>query len=148
MNLLSFDQTHTVNANVTLQTPKDFGVTIGKFRPMANWITNIQFEYGSGLPYSSYGTGKVNDQRLPWTSTTDLKLLRRFEIADLDLELFIDVFNIFDRKNVQYIGNIQYYEIEGDPSIVRRESVTGEYVHNPQIYSDGRQVRFGLSVVF
>ena len=63
LNILNFDQTHTVNANLTFRTPESsiFGLRIGPFRPFTNWRANIQFDYGSGLPYSSYGSGKIND---------------------------------------------------------------------------------------
>ncbi|MBD3385437.1 TonB-dependent receptor [candidate division KSB1 bacterium] len=146
MNILNYDQTHTVNANLTLQTPEDFGVSLANFKPLGKWIVNVQFDYGSGLPYSSYGTGKVNDQRMPWTSTTDVKLLRKIDFSSMDLHFFIDVFNLFDRKNVQWLGSSQYYQIEGDPSIVRLNNVTGDYIRNPSVYSSGRQVRIGMGL--
>ncbi|MDW7679077.1 MAG: TonB-dependent receptor [bacterium] len=148
MDILDFDQTHTVNANVTLRTPADFGLSIANIKPLANWIANVQFEYGSGLPYSSYGSGKVNDMRMPWTSTTDLRLVRQFKLSNTQLQLFVDVFNIFDRKNIRWLGSTQYYEYTGDPSIIRRDTITGDYVRNPQVYSDGRQARVGLAIEF
>ncbi len=146
MNILSFDQTHTVNANVTLLTPDEFPVGLN------NWRMNIQFDYGSGLPYSSYGTGKVNDQRMPWTSTTDLRLSKRFPVANTNLEVMLDVFNLFNRQNVDWIGSTYYYDdvtdVEGDPAVVRRESAGGDYIRNPQVYSNERQFRFGVAVQF
>ncbi len=146
MNILNHDQTHTVNANLTLQTPEDFGISLANFKPLGKWIINLQFDYGSGLPYSSYGTGKVNDQRMPWTSTTDVKFLRKIDFSGTNIHFFIDVFNLFDRENVQWLGNSQYYEIEGDPSIVRLDNVTGDYIRNPSVYSSGRQVRIGMGL--
>ena len=155
MNILDFDQTHTVNATLTLHTPSDFGTTFGSFHPFANWITNILFRYGSGLPYSSYGTNKINDLRQPWTSTTDLKLMRHFPLSRYGLNIFMDVLNLFNRKNVNWIGNSQYYNsgdpnypsIKGDPAVVHREA-DGTYVRNPQAYSAGRQIRFGIGLTF
>jgi len=148
MNLLDFDQTHTVNANLTFRTPKGFGWQILGVKPLANWLTNIQFAYGSGLPYTSYGSTLVNDKRLPWTTTTDLKLLRQIAINRTTLELFIDVFNIFDRKNVWWIGSAQYYEATGDPSILTYDVVAGDYIRTRQVYDNGRQVRFGAAIQF
>ena len=156
MNILDHDQTHTVNAFFTLRTPEDFGFHFGRIKPLANWMLNVQFEYGSGLPYSSYGTGKVNDKRMPWTSTTDLKFIRQFAIANFRFDLFIDVFNLFDRKNVLWIANEQYYDqgdpndptIKHDPTVVRRDNITGAYIRNPQSLSFGRQFRFGLALQF
>lgn len=148
MNLLNYDQTHTVNANLSLRTPGEFGPELLGVKPLGNWQSNIQFSYGSGLPYSSYGTNKVNDQRLPWTSSTDLKLLRQFKIAGLGLDLFIDVFNLFDRKNVNYINSSQYYDITGDPSVIMLDVDGENYIRNPQVWDTGRQVRAGVAIQF
>jgi len=152
MNILDYDQTHTVNASVTLRTPEDFGFKVANFNPLSNWISNFQFVYGSGLPYSSFGTGKINDQRRPWTSTTDVKLIRQIKTSGLSFEIFIDVFNLFDRQNVSWIGDSQFYDstnptINGDPTVVRH-MISGEYIRNPQAYSNGREVRFGLTFQF
>jgi len=150
MNILDFDQTHTISANVTIFTPQEsiFGMKILGIRPLANWKINVQFNYGSGLPYSSYGTGKVNDKRMPWTSTTDTRLAKRVKLGKLNLYWYFDIFNVFNRKNIEWLGSTYYYELTGDPSIVRRDNVTGEYIRNPQVYSDERQFRFGFSIKF
>lgn len=147
MNILNFDQTHTVNANLTFKTPEEYGWILG------DWVANVQFKYGSGLPYSSYGTNKINDKRMPWTSTTDIKLLKNFRLGKVGLNVFMDVFNIFDKMNVLWIGNTQYYDsgdpadasIKGDPSVVRRMA-DGTYIRNSQVYSGGRLFRFGLGL--
>jgi len=156
MNILDYDQTHTVNANIILRTPEKFSIAWGSFYPLADWTASIQFAYGSGLPYSSYGTGLTNDQRLPATSTTDLKLIRTFRIDEVGLDLFLDFFNLFNNKNVLYIGDTQFYDlgdpadasIKGDPSVVRRDGLTGDYIRSPLAYSSGRQIRFGAAVRF
>ncbi len=155
MNLLNFDQTHTVNANILLRTPQDFGPQLAGVHPLGGFKASILFKYGSGLPYSSYGTRKINDERMPWTSTTDIKLLRSFTLSRYKLNLFMDIFNLFDKKNIRFIGNSLYYDsgdpndpsIKGDPSVVRRD-VAQNYYRNPQAYSAGRQIRFGLGLNF
>ena len=151
LNLLDYDQSHTINANLTFRTPEEFGTYFGGFYPFADWTTNIQFDFGSGLPYSTYGTNKVNDQRLPWTSTTDLRIMRSFKLFDVGVDAFADIYNIFDKHNTLYI-NAQYYDrqepdINGDPSVTRQES-EGSYVRNPQAYSSGRRIRFGIGIHF
>ncbi len=155
MNILDFDQTHTANANFLLRTPSDFGSNIGPIKPFANWAATVLVKYGSGLPYSSYGNNKVNDKRMPWTSKTDLKISRTFTYSGYRLMFFMDVLNLFNRKNVNWIGSSQYYDsgdpvdlsIKGDPSVVRRES-DGSYLRNSQAYSYGRQIRFGIALTF
>jgi len=152
LNVLDFDQTQTVNANITLRTPEGpvLGLRIGRFAPFANWRANFQFYYGSGLPYSSYATGRINDERLPWNSNTDLRLNKQLDMFGTTVDVFIDVFNLFNRKNVDWIGSSLYYGRTGDPSIVRQVGIArgDEYVRNPQTYGDKRQFRFGFAVKF
>jgi len=76
-----------------------------------------------------------------------MRLNRRFEISKFKVNAFFDIFNLFDRQNVDWIGSSQYYGKEGDASIVRQE-LSGEYVRNPQTYSSERQFRFGISTEF
>jgi outer membrane receptor protein involved in Fe transport len=150
LNIIDFDQTHTINANVTFKTPTRYGKAFG------NWLANLLFDYGSGLPYSSYDTGKINDKRMPWTTNTDLRVSKAIDISKITMNIFIDVFNLFNRRNVEWIGNVQYYErgdpedesIKGDPAVVRRDGITGEYIRNPQVYNYERQYRIGLSIQF
>ena len=92
---------------------------------------------------------------MPWTSTTDIKLIRQFKAGQIGIDVFMDIFNLFNRRNVDYIGDNEYYDlgdpndssIKGDPSVVRRLS-DGTYVRNGQAYSDGRYFRFGVGVHF
>ena len=145
LNVLDFDQTHTVNANITLKTPDRFGKLWG------NWLANFQYDYGSGLPYSSYGTGKVNDMRMPSTTNTDLRISKQIDVSRTTLSLYMDIFNLFNNQNVDYLGDEEYYqtgESAGDASVVRRDGVTGNYIRNPQVYNYERQFRFGISVQF
>lgn len=156
MNILDYDQSHTLNATIVLRTPEDLGMSMGSFYPFADWTATFQFAYGSGLPYSSYGTGLTNDQRLPWTSATDLKLIRLIRMSPVDVEIFLDIFNIFDRQNVRYIGDTRLYErgdpsdasIKGDPTVVRRDGINETFNRNSQALSTGRQWRFGIGFRF
>jgi hypothetical protein len=154
MNLLDYDQTHTVNATIILRTPGDYG---GSWSGLAgDWTGTFQFRYGSGLPYSSYGTGLTNDLRRPWTSVTDLKLIKIIRLQKMSFEIFLDVYNLFDRNNVIYIANTRLYErgdpedssVKGDPTVVDRDGITGPFYRNPQAISAGRQWRFGLGFRF
>ncbi len=153
LNYLSYDQTHTINANLTLCTPNEpvLGLRFGSYKPFANWRSNFQFKYGSGLPYSSYGTGKINDKRLPATFNTDLRLSKTINIAKTDLNLFLDVFNLFNSLNVDYLGSTYLYETVESHAVaaVRDETALGgSVIYNPQVYSDRRQYRFGVEVQF
>ncbi len=151
MNILNFDQTHTINMNVSLMIPDNSKlgmISIAKIRPLANWRANFNIVYGSGLPYTSHNSSIVNDARLPWTSTTDLRVSKQIHFRELaSLNIFFDVFNLFNRENIDWIGDAQYYELENDYSIVEK-GADAEYIRNPRVYGDERQFRLGLSVQF
>jgi len=158
MNILDYDQTHTINATIIGRTPQDFGLTLGSFRPFAEWTATFQFRYGSGLPYSSFGTGLTNDQRMPWTSATDLKLIKVIPVKPVNIEIFLDIYNMFDRKNVLYIANTRLYDrgdkdddsIKGDATVVGPDpdGISDAFIRNRQALSSGRQWRFGIGFRF
>ena len=137
--------------NVSLIIPENSklgSVSIAKFRPLANWRANFNIDYGSGLPYTSHNSSIVNDARLPWTSSTDLRVSKQIHFRELaSLNIFFDVFNLFNRENIDWIGDAQYYELENDYSIVEK-GADAEYIRNPRVYGDERQFRLGLSVKF
>ncbi len=142
MNLLNYDQTHTVNASLTLVSSEKYNTIL------RNWRATILFKYGSGLPYTSYNSSTVNDARRPWTAKFDLRLNRTFDVGPADLMVFMDVFNLFNRENVSWIGSARYYELYDDPSIIRYNEMSGEMTRSPQVYQNERQFRFGMSVQF
>jgi outer membrane receptor protein involved in Fe transport len=138
---LSYDQTHTINANITLKTP-DYLSPI-----LRNWRANLQVDVNSGLPYSSYGTGKTNDLRLPWKYNVDLRFNRRINMGPVKMDIFVDVYNLLNTMYISYIGSGQFYNLVGDAAIVGQD-VDYSYIYNPEVYNDPRQFRAGLSVQF
>lgn len=151
MNILSFDQTHTLKANLSFISPEHLGFGLG------NWRTNFQYEYGSGLPYSSYGTGMINDQRMPATQTTDMRLSKDINLfSDIKMSIILDIYNLFNNENVEWIASTMYYyqgsaddeAIKGDPSVIRREGAGGEFIRTPEVYSAERQFQLGIGFQF
>jgi outer membrane receptor protein involved in Fe transport len=101
----------------------------------------------SGSPYSSYGTGKTNDLRLPWRNKMDLRLNRRLDLRFVKVDMFLDVFNVFNNMYISYIGSTQHYNLRGDAAIVGQD-VDYSYIYNPEVYNSPRQFRAGFSVQF
>jgi outer membrane receptor protein involved in Fe transport len=145
LNILDYDQTHTVNFSLTLQSPVPSGF-------LSQWLLNTQTKYGSGLPYTSYGSSVVNDSRMPATYYTDLRISKDFPLGAVNVNFFVDVFNLFDRQNLDYIGSSLFYKTLDDPSIVTAFDIDNalmqQYYRNPQVYSDERQFRAGLTFDF
>ncbi len=139
---LNWDQRHTVNLSLTYRNPRGFGLgIIGQFQ--------------SGLPYTpavqSQETTFENSGRKPFNYTVDLRLFREFRFGRMRYNVFLKVYNLFDRKN-----ELQVYSDTGRAgySLVshyigqRREDVNtlAEWLKRPDFYSKPRRVLIGLDV--
>ena len=96
------DQRHTVTLDVG-------------WRPSPDWSVGMAWLYHSGWPTTSFqvtadtlanGTvlvrhvyGERNADRLAPYHRLDARIARRFHMADGRLSLFLDVFNVYDRRN-------------------------------------------------
>ena len=89
---------------------------------------------------------------MPATVNTDMRLLRKLNWKRYSASLTFDVFNLFDRRNVDYIGNSLLYEEKNDPTLVKSDELIESggkiYYQNPQTYSHPRQYRVGVSIAF
>lgn len=105
---LEFNVTHKINTNIDLLVPEGFGPSIGNVKPFENIDVNLLAGISSGLPYTledSRGQriGEVNAEQMPWKLTADLKAVRRFKLFALDMSLFVQISNLFNRKNVENV---------------------------------------------
>lgn len=95
------DQTHTLSL-------------VGNVDLGNSWELRIKFLYGSGFPYtpSTYELvdadrnnwerviGEPNSARLPIYQRLDIRVGKRFHFSQLDLELYLEMINILNKKNV------------------------------------------------
>ena len=99
---LDWDRRHTVNANVNISMPKDWGFNVGGYHPLGDWVFTVLYRYGSPLPYTPPTRDpqpEYNTKRLKATMTTDIKLEKRFAIGeDMRALIFVEGYNIFNRK--------------------------------------------------
>ncbi len=167
---LSFDQRHTLSANIDYRVPRTwkgtfFGVTV----PGA-WGINMLARYGSGLPYTKtddqgHRVGMLNEGRLPPNYTVDLKFNKDFYLfkdRDMHLTFFTEVENLFDRRNVIDVysntgkadDDGRLYELTPDPDgdgPFTAEDVNHYYrllARDPQNYDPPRMIRWGIELVF
>ncbi len=150
---LEWDQTHSLNAVVTIGNYKD-------------WIVTVVGAINTGLPYTpqifeSQILLSPNSERKPLRANVDVLVEKSFDIYSVVTTLFIKVFNLFDalNENVVYdnTGRATYTleETKGGPQETNRisEVVPGvhsatEYFVRPNYYSAPREVRIGLSLEF
>jgi outer membrane receptor protein involved in Fe transport len=158
---LDWDETHRVSAFLTLmvnenQNPEVFGA-----RLPSNWLTTVEFSYGSGLPYtpSTYITQTPenlilpNSARMPATSSTDLRFDKFWTIAEnFKLSTGFEIFNLLNRKNVRSIytatGNAYDSTHEQDPDASEDNNLGDDYDHNPRNYNPPRQVLLHMKLEF
>jgi outer membrane receptor for ferrienterochelin and colicin len=142
---LSWDQTHTLNLNVTVSKPRDWGISlIGKL--------------GSGLPYTptldAIRIDAENSERKPSQMTFDLHAHKDFYFSkDVHATVFLKVYNLFDRLN-----EILVYSDTGRSTYALYPSVDHgnefgrhylkDYLTRPNYYSGPRSVRLGMSLGF
>ncbi len=105
---------------------------IEDYQLSGKWRLNVAFKYGSGQPYTeatarylvlnSDGTthyevleGKKNFYRLPAYHRLDLGLYYTTRLFKLPAEIFIQVVNAYNHKNVWY----RYYQVANNPATVK-----------------------------
>jgi hypothetical protein len=80
----------------------------GGWKIDAHWETSLKFRYGSGTPFTPFGVSgeqlfasDFNAARLPDFHSLDLRVDRRWFFTHWNLIAYIDIQNIYNRKNIQ-----------------------------------------------
>ena len=110
INPLDFDRRHSIVLQADFRFPRDF-----KLVPLQSFGINVISEAGSGLPYTKRDyrgnrVGTTNQYRKPWTYNTDLTIDKGFNFGGKEINVFVQVFNLFDRTNI-----INVYPATGRP---------------------------------
>ncbi len=151
MYYLSFDRRVSSNVNIVLYSNKGWS----RLKSLTqNWVGDMQYEFGSGKPFTSYGLqGASNDQRLPSFHNVDLRLSRKFALSRYSILLNIDIFNAFNNKE-HYSIYTKYYDAnrnsgeDNPPDIIYKEELTNLIIQTPLIYPAERQYKLGISLKF
>lgn len=140
---LEWDRTHSLNVTLTAGDParQSLGL-IGKF--------------GSGLPYTptaqNVRTGVENSERRPNFINFDLYAYKNLRWARVQTNVFVRVYNLFDRKNELQVfgdtGRANYSLSALTSGTVFGLNTIGEYFTRPDFYSEPRQVIAGVTVEF
>ena len=155
-----FDRSHTLTSTITLSQPDDWSLSVIGF-------------LRTGTPYTpNFPTNVVNitfrqnsdNQPVQWN--VDLKAEKFFNVGMVDLSVFLQVDNLFDTENENYVydnSGRALYNIEqvtnpsqfanlrgritrGDPGLMSMSAVD-RYYANPANVSRPRLVRLGASVI-
>ena len=140
---LDWDQTHTLNTQVTFHSSRGYVVTvIGKL--------------SSGMPYTPEvaETQAVieNSDRKPNRMTFDLFAMKTIRFGPLALKLTLKVYNLFDRLNEKDVysdtGRATYTEELYRPGEVQGLNTKEEFFTRPDWYEPPRQILLGISTQF
>ncbi len=146
---LDWDQRHSINANVDFRIPRGEGPRIGTYPFLEGFGVNLQFSYGSGFPYTqdSQGTAspEINGRRYPWTMDTDIKVNRQIWAGPVTFDVYCWVMNVFDRRNINTISEIAWYDADQDGD-GRPDHDPGGSLSNPYVYGRPRMIRFGIGL--
>jgi outer membrane receptor protein involved in Fe transport len=153
INYLTWDQTHSLNASMSL-------------RPMDKTLISIIGQFGSGLPYTPQTLGSSLDLPSGWWSNfdrkpirwnVDLKLSQGFEVFGVDFIASLNIFNLLNHLDENGINPITghagpdvYIPEIGERKYERIDKL-GLFTHDevdydPSWYSRPRFIQFGLSL--
>lgn len=140
---LDWDQTHSLNGQINFQTLLGLTCTlVGKI--------------GSGMPYTP-STAKItsifeNSDQKPFKMTFDLFASQVFKIGSVELNLFLKIYNIFDRLNAKDVysdsGRATYTRELNEPGEVRGLNTKEEFFNRPDWYGPPRRILIGISTKF
>jgi hypothetical protein len=160
---LDYDQRHTLTAVVDLRIPRDYHGRLFGVKVPTSWGINMVGYYGSGLPYTNTDQSGVrlaerNDGRLPANYRVDMRFNKDIFIGRGDnfVTLFVEVDNLFNRKNVLNVYSTtgkpddDSFAIQGGLSLDadQLQALDRLYDHDPLNYSPPRAMRFGLEFNF
>lgn len=122
----SIEPVRIAKASLSFISSKNWGPAIMGFEPLANWILTWDYYWRGGTRFHWDLTGTVDEHVKNWKwrdyNMLNLKLQRRlFENKGFGVELYLDVYNVFNIKNFnvsKYGAGISKgsYTTPGDPS--------------------------------
>lgn len=144
---LDWDQRHMANVTLNLQVPRGAGPRIGGYHFLEGTRAGISWNYGSGIPYDNAGHGTHpffrNQKTYPYRMTTNLTVNRDFWIGDLTFSAYTTIYNLFNRRNIDRIYDVAWYDADQDGDGEPDHDPTGS-TGNPAAWSPSRHFLFGL----
>ena len=145
---LDWDQRHTVYADLDMYVPRGRGFRIAGVPVLQGLGVHLSWSFGSGFPYTHANQGtyepEINEGRYPATNTAALKIDKTIWLSDMTLNAWCEVTNLFNRKNVDNIEDIGWYESWMSAGGYTLEPDPMGMLDNHYAFSRPRMVRFGL----
>ncbi len=150
---MNWDRNHTLNAYVTMTSKGWTFTATGKYqsgRPYTPAIAKAEVTGGS-----SYVGWTANSERIPSSSSLDLRVLKAIPVGDFRVKFYAVGYNILDQRGIRNVfsssGKADY-----DPNIAadyhgydaNRIGSYGEQLRRPDYYQAPREIQLGLSIEF
>lgn len=105
--LLNFDRRHALVLIAGVNLPQDWGPRIAGGYPLGRLRINFLHDSRSGRPYTPSellgdNFAKLNTERTPWEHNTDLKVTKTVGAGFTELDVFVEVFNLFNARVFDY----------------------------------------------
>ena len=105
--LLDFDRRHALVLISGVNLPAAWGPRIAGVHPLGRLRIHVRQDSRSGRPYTPSellgdNFAKLNTLRTPWEHGTDLKITRRIRARGGHVDVFAEVFNLFNRRVFNY----------------------------------------------
>ncbi len=115
------DQTHTINFQLSLNLPADFGEDTWSGKLLGGTGAFLTWQFHSGRPYTlvnsqgNLATGENNTGRTRSVQVANLRVTRSFSLSDrLQMMFFAEVMNLFNREN---INSLKVNPTTGQPGV-------------------------------
>ena len=158
--LLDFDRRHALVLIAGLNLPQRWGPQIAGTFPLGRIRINFLQDSRSGRPYTPSellgdNYAKLNTERTPWEHNTDLKITKGIRVGSARLDVFSEVFNLFNTRVFDYnrvfldSETLRRYEDGQDIEYALPDSNNPDLaaVQTFRIFDNGpRSVRFGVVV--
>ena len=144
---LDWDQRHMLTLNTKFATPQDSKLRL-LFLPIpSDFSVNLIGTYGSGLPFtpSQSSSDEIfpdkteNSARRPSTSKFDVRVRKGLNVGTLRYLLYIEVFNLFDKRNVLRVSTLTGTP-EGDADNITALDL------DPEKWGPGRNIQVGMGM--
>jgi outer membrane receptor protein involved in Fe transport len=90
-------------ANISLQSPVDFGPRIAGMMPLADWLMGwlITYQAGDYITWDPLNTYELqNNLQMKAAWNVDLRLSKRIRFGRTNITILADIVNVFDIKNL------------------------------------------------
>ena len=103
------------NANVTFRTPDEFGPTVFGVKPLSGWSLNILGNWVAGA-YATYNPNSIPGvvDNVQWRDNynLDMRLMKTLMFYGLEVQLYMDVQNVFNFKFLNFAGFADSYDYQ------------------------------------